>query len=149
MNHSEPPEYLAFLEAYPEETQILARALRQNLLDILPAVNEFIYDATNTVGSGFSLTERKQDHFLHLPTYTKYVNIGFNQGAFLNDPENRLQGNGSKIRHIKLTKETDLEDPYIIDLINQAITHAPQSDKSPSGKIEIIVMNGPKRRPAK
>jgi len=149
MNHPEPPEYLEFLEAYPQETQTLARVLRQKLLDLLPAVNEFIYDATNTVGSGFSLTERKQDHFLHLPTYTKYVNLGFNQGALLNDPENRLQGKGAKIRHIKLTSESSLDDPYLIDLINQAIAHAPKSDVPPSGKIEIIVMNGPKRRPAK
>ncbi|MFM9874605.1 MAG: DUF1801 domain-containing protein [Fimbriimonadaceae bacterium] len=149
MNHPEPPEYLGFLEAYPQETQALARALRQKLLDILPTINEFIYDATNTVGSGFSLTERKQDHFIHLPTYTKYVNIGFNQGALLNDPENRLQGNGAKIRHIKLTKASDLDDSYLVDLINQALQLATKSESTPSGKIEIIVMNGPKRRPAR
>jgi len=143
----EPPEYLEFLAPYPEATQELARALRHRLIELLPPCIETIWDAVNTVGPAYGFTEKNVECFLHLPTYTKYVNLGFNQGASLRDPENRLQGSGARIRHIKLTRVEDLDDPYIQDLIRQAHETAFRGPEPIIPRTIIRVMDGPKRRP--
>ncbi len=143
----EPVEFVEFLAPYPVATQTLARALRQRLVALLPPCIETIWDATNTVGPSYGFTEKNADHFIHLPAYTKYVNIGFTQGASLSDPEGRLQGSGAKIRHIKLTRAEDLDDPYIHDLIRQAVDSAVQVPDPVEARTIIRVMDGPKRRP--
>lgn len=147
MNLPEPPEYLEFLAPYPASTQELARGLRQKLVALLPPCIEIIWDATNTVGPSYGFTEKNADHFIHLPAYTKYVNIGFTLGAFLNDPEGRLVGSGARIRHIKLTRTEDLDDPYLHDLVRQAVARAVHSPEPVEERSIIRVMDGPKRRP--
>ncbi len=117
------------------------------LVNALPACIETLWDATNTVVMGYGFTEKNADHFIHLPVYTKYVNIGFSQGATLNDPEGRLQGSGSRIRHIKLTKAEDLDDAYVLDLIRQAHESALLPNEIIKPYTMIRVMEGPKRRP--
>ncbi|MBX3117793.1 MAG: DUF1801 domain-containing protein [Fimbriimonadaceae bacterium] len=143
----ESPEYVEFLSPYPEPTRILARGLRKRLLELLPSCIETVWDATNAVGVAFGFTEHNADHFIHLPVYTKHVNIGFSHGAQFNDPEGRLCGNGSRIRHIRLNRLEDLDDPYLHDLIRQAHESAVQSDEPVQPRTIIRVMEGPKRRP--
>ncbi|HLO97541.1 MAG TPA: DUF1801 domain-containing protein, partial [Fimbriimonas sp.] len=116
----EPPEYVEFLAPYPAATQDLARGLRNRLVELLPSCIETVWDATNTVGVAYGFTEKNADHFIHLPAYTKYVNIGFSHGAQLDDPEGRLSGTGARIRHLKLTAVDQLDDRYVQDLIRQA-----------------------------
>ena len=145
--HPEPPEYLEFLQTYPQNTVKLARGLRQAILDILPPCVEIIWDATNTVGPSYGFTDKNRDHFIHLPTYTNFVNIGFTKGASLDDPEGRLVGAGAKIRHIKLNQLDDLNDPYVRKLIDQALMTADRPKVPVNPCIVIRQMEGPKRRP--
>lgn len=147
MNLPEPPEYVEFLTPYPPATQDLARALRARLIELLPPCIETVWDATNAVGVAYGFTEKNADHFIHLPVYTKYVNIGFSHGAYLDDPEKRLQGTGARIRHIRLTKVEDLDDPYVIGLIRQASQSASEGFEPVEARTIIRVMAGPKRRP--
>ena len=147
MKLPEPPEYVEFLAPYPDATQALARALRQRLVELLPDCIETVWDATNAVAVAYGFTEKNADHFIHLPVYTKYVNIGFSKGAFLQDPKGRLQGSGARIRHLRLIHAEDLDDPYVQDLIRQAVEAAgPVLDPVEPRSI-IRVMEGPKRRP--
>jgi hypothetical protein len=142
-----PPEYAEFLTPYPKATQELAVALREKLVQLLPDCIETLWDATNTVGMAYGFTEKNADHFLHLPVYTKYVNIGFSQGAALQDPEMRLKGSGARIRHIRLTRPEELDDPYLYDLIRQAHETALRPVHPIEPRTIIRVMEGPKRRP--
>lgn len=145
----EPPEFVEFLAPYPPATQELARGLRKRMVSILPPCIETVWDATNAVGVAYGFTEKNADHFLHLPVYTKYVNLGFSHGAFLHDPEGRLLGKGSRIRHIRLNKPEDLDDPYILTLIRQAYEEAVNSTVPVEARTIVRVMDGPKRRPRK
>lgn len=147
MHLPEPPELVEFLAPYPASTQELARGLRQKLVNILPPCIEIVWDATNAVGPSYGFTEKNADHFVHLPVYTKYVNIGFTLGAFLDDPEGRLKGSGAKIRHIKLTRVEDLDDPYLQGLVRQAVESAVQGPEPVEARSIVRVMDGPKRRP--
>ncbi len=144
---TEPNEYVDFLAPYPEGTQELARGLRNRLVDLLPPCIETVWDATNAVGVAYGFSELNRDHFIHLPVYTKYVNIGFSDGASLSDPEQRLKGSGARIRHIKLTRVDDLDDPYLHGLIAQACQLAKQPSSPITPQTIIRVMDGPKRRP--
>ncbi len=149
MRLPEPPEYVEFLQPYPASTQVLARALREKLIALLPDCIETVWDATNAVGVAYGFTEKNADHFLHLPVYTKYVDIGFSFGASLDDPEGRLIGKGARVRHVKLTKPEELDDPYLQGLIQQSIAQAPHSGLIVEPRTCIRVMDGPKRRPKK
>lgn len=147
MNLPEPPEYLEFLAPYPAATQELARGLRARLVALLPPCVEVLWDATNAVGVAYGFTEVNRDAFIHLPVYTKYVNLGFNRGTELDDPERRLKGTGSLIRHVKLTSVEDLDDPYVLGLLRQAIDGARRPSEAEAPRTVIRVMEGPKRRP--
>lgn len=146
-NISEPPELIEFLAPFSPEIQTLARHLRRRMLELLPPCIEIVWDATNTVGSTFGFTEKNRDHFIHLPAYTAYVNLGFSFGTSLHDPEGRLDGSGARIRHLRINKAEELEDPYVLDLIQQAHRCAPYSGDLVEPKTLIRVMEGPKRRP--
>ena len=147
MNLPEPSEWVEFLAPYPVPTQELARGLRRKIVQLLPACIETVWDATNAVGVAYGFTERNRDHFLHLPVYTKYVNLGFAHGANLDDPESRLKGTGGRIRHLRLNAIDDLDDPYLHDLIRQAVEQAVQSPEPIEARTIVRVMEGPKRRP--
>lgn len=142
-----PPEYLQFLAPYPAATQELAVACREALIAMLPDCVEVLWDATNTVGMGYGFTEKTRDHFIHLPAYTKYVNLGFAFGSSLDDPEGRLQGTGARIRHIRISRVEDLHDPYVQDLVRQAVDSAPRPATPEPARTVVRVMEGPKRRP--
>ncbi len=143
----EPPEYLQFLAPYPAATQVLAQEVRRRVLELFPPCVETVWDAINTVGSAFGFTERNADHFLHIPVYTKYMNIGFSHGALFDDPEGRLKGTGARIRHIRLDRVEDLDDPYLQGLIRQAVETAAHSTEPVVARTIIRVMDGKKRRP--
>lgn len=143
----EPPEYVEFLAPYPTATQALARGLRAKIVELLPPCIETVWDATNAVGVAYGFTERNADHFIHLPAYTKYVNLGFSFGASLNDPAGRLKGTGARIRHLRMDRVEDLDDPYVLGLIRQAIETAPRPEGEVEPRTIIRVMDGPKRRP--
>ncbi len=143
----EPPEYVEYLAPYSPEIQTLARGLRKRVLELLPPCIETIWDATNAVGVAFGFNEKNRDHFIHLPVYTTYVNLGFSDGASLQDPEKRLKGTGTRIRHLRLTSLEDLEDPYVLDLIQQAQQSAVRGPDPVQPRSIVRVMEGPKRRP--
>lgn len=147
MELPEPVALVEFLGPYPPATQELARALRGRIVALLPPCVETVWDATNAVGVAYGFTERNREHFLHLPVYTKYVNLGFSHGTSLDDPEGRLAGSGARIRHVKLESAEDLDDPYLHDLVRQAWETAVRPEGPVEPRTIVRVMEGPKRRP--
>ena len=153
MDRPPPQELLEFLAPYPSETVELYLEAREFLLSFAPEANEVIWDAANAVTLGLSFTDRWQDGFVHLPAYNnhinlgfnKHINLGFNRGAELHDPERRLIGTGSTVRHVRLNTMI-FDDPYVRALIEQARDRAPNFGES-RGTTTIRIMAGKKRRP--
>ena len=48
------------------------------------------------------------------------MNLGFNQGATLADPDGILEGNGKQIRHIKIRTPSDLARPEVRAYVQRA-----------------------------
>src|SRR5262245_11517687 len=95
-----PPELRGFLEAYEPAIAKLFFATRKVVLGAAPGASELVYDAYNAVTVAYSFSERLREAFCHVAAYRGYVNLGFNRGAALADPEGLLVGTGARIRHV-------------------------------------------------
>jgi hypothetical protein len=88
-------------------------ALRSVVLEEAPDAIESIAKGY-AVAIGFSFTGKPmKDGFCHIVTYQAHVNLGFNRGAQLPDPNRILAGTGKSIRHITIRNEHELEHPAI------------------------------------
>ena len=118
------PELLQFLAPYDAAIQKLALEVRAYLLTVEPRATETIYDAYNAVAIGYSFTGRLKECYCHIAVYSKHVNLGFNRGADLNDPQKILQGKGSQVRHVTIHEKDDLGGTYLKGLVRAAIVNA-------------------------
>ena len=123
------PEYLKLLERYSGEVQKLALATRKVILDEAPGASEFVYEVY-TIADHFAFTNRPSDAFVFTTVHTGWVNLGFNFGAVLPDPDGLLRGEGKLIRHIRIARPVDLDAPGVRELIRAAIVEAdrPEGD---------------------
>ena len=70
---------------------------------------------------GFSFTGKPlKDGFCHVVTYSTHVNLGFNRGALLPDPNGVLMGTGKAIRHISIRNQSELDRPFVRRYIQQS-----------------------------
>jgi hypothetical protein len=101
----------------------LALALREMVLEEAPAAVERLVRVYALV-FWYSLTGRMTDAFCQVVVYTKGVNLMFNRGAELDDPDGVLVGEGKIIRHIKVRRPEDLKNPHLRKFIRAALKHA-------------------------
>ena len=156
MSHSPPVALMKFLKPYDRDVRDLALQLRQVVLDEMGSCYENIYDAYSAVAVGYGTSQRLSDGIFHIAVYAKGVNLGFNQGATLEDPKGILEGKGSRIRHIKIRTPEDLQRPEIRSYIRRARKAAlrdarklGERTKKPKGVVSTVKAIYPKkRRPA-
>jgi hypothetical protein len=145
------PELLQFLKAYDPAVGELALAVRRLVLEEAPAASEIVYDAYNAVALGFTLTGRFREAFCHVAVYTAHVNLGFNHGAYLPDPDGLLEGTGKHIRHLRLTRLEDLRRPHLRRFLRAALAHMRGrggSARELEEPITVIKTTARKRRPS-
>jgi hypothetical protein len=141
------PRLLGFLAVYDRHIAELALALREMVLEAAPEAIESIYDAYNAVAIGFSFTGRLKDGFCHIATYAHHVNLGFNRGASLPDPQEVLEGTGKAIRHIKMARQSDLAAPFLPRYLQAAIAQVGgPPEKALHGAKSVVRGNYPKKR---
>jgi hypothetical protein len=144
------PDYLEFLRPYGPEITALALAVRAFVMREAPGAVELIYDAYNAVATGYSFTGRPSDGCIHIAVYAKWVNLGFQRGSQLPDPERRLKGSGNWVRHVRITCVEDLSDPAIRALVKAAIEGAvyPDPKFAPKAGSVVRAIYPRKRRPS-
>jgi len=121
-----PPDrvLLGYLASYDPHVSRLALALREIVLEEAPDAVESIVRGYAVV-IAFSFTGKPlKDGFCHVVTYSSYVNLGFNRGALLPDPNRVLAGTGKLIRHITIRNEQDLNRTLIRRYLQTAIEQA-------------------------
>src|SRR6266436_8811170 len=111
--YSAPPALIKFLKPYEREIRELALQLRALLLEEMGPCYENIYDAYSAVAIGYGTSDRLSDGIFHIAVYAKHVNLGFNEGATLDDPRGILLGKGNRIRHITIKTPEDIKRPEI------------------------------------
>jgi hypothetical protein len=100
----------------------LAARTRALIRDVMPDVVEVPWTRQRVVGYGVG-PKKMSEHFCHITFHKNHVNLGFNYGSELPDPEGLLQGTGKLLRHVKITTPEDLSNPALRRLVEAATTH--------------------------
>ena len=154
MKYSPPNALIKFLKPYDQEVRDAALKLRALVLEEMAPCFENIYDAYSAVAIGYGTSDRLSDGVFHIAVYSKHVNLGFNDGASLDDPKGILQGSGKQIRHITIKTAEDLERPelraYIRRARKKALADARKLGealpKKPEGVVSTVKAVYPKKR---
>lgn len=141
------PAYVDFLSALDPAVRDLALAARAAVLVAAPDAGELAYDAYNAVALAFTFSGRLKEAFAHVAAYAGHVNLGFNQGAALPDPDRRLRGAGKAIRHVRLLVERDLADASVQALICVAAAGAVRPVGAGEAGVAVRRTSGVRRRP--
>jgi hypothetical protein len=132
---------------YTPEIAATARAALVRLRRQVPGAVEMVYDNYNALVIGFSPSERASDAVLSIARYPKWVTLFFLEGAWLPDPKGLLQGNGTRVRGIRLDRAADIDAPAVRALIRAALEQA-EVRIDPAGRRRMMIKSiSPKQRP--
>ena len=59
--------------------------------------------------------------FCYMKAFKKHINFGFWRGVQLDDPEGLLQGEGGKMRHVKITSPDDIQPDAFKAFVRAAV----------------------------
>jgi hypothetical protein len=134
------------MSKYSPEIQSLAKEILERMRKLTPGATEFVYDNYAALVIGFGPTDRPSDAVMSIALYPRWVNLGFLEGALLDDPQGILRGTGTQFRNIKLTASADMDAPAVRALIAQAIANAAQPfNRRRRRKIDIRVISAKQR----
>ena len=108
-------------EASPD-VRDLVRHTRALIRDVYPNVVEVPWPKQRVIGYGVG-PRKMSEHFCYVAVHKDHVNLGFNYGAELPDPEGLLEGPGKLLRHTKIAAPEDLACPALRALLETASTH--------------------------
>ena len=117
------PDFQFLLDFKDRELIELFKNLRAYILEMFPDSNELLYH-THALTAVFSISDKLSDAFCMIPIYTNHLNLGFNKGMLLKDPNKLLTGTGNLIRHIDVKKTSDYRNAKVKALIQEAIDFA-------------------------
>jgi len=128
------PDFQFLLEFKDQEIIDLFTDLREYILALYPDSNELVYH-THALTAVFSISDKLSDAFCMLPIYTNHLNLGFNKGTLLKDPNKLLTGTGNLIRHVDVKKTSDYRNSKVKALIQEAIDFANKDMDKPTKSI--------------
>lgn len=136
MKNSRPihPDFQYFLDFKDRALIDLFKDLREFILELYPDSNELVYH-THALTAVFSISEKLSDAFCMLPIYSNHLNLGFNKGTLLKDPDRLLTGTGTLIRHIDVKETGDYRNPEVKALIQEAINFAIKDMDKPTKSV--------------
>ncbi len=133
MSNARPihPDFLFYLKEKEQSIVNLFLDLRAYLFELYPEGNELLYH-THALTAVFSISEKLGDAYCHIPVYTQHINLGFNKGALLEDPDHLLTGTGKLIRHIAIQVPVDYRNDQVRTLVKRAIEFAEKDMDKPT-----------------
>ncbi len=113
------PTFEAILHQSAPEIAELARRIRALIFEVAPDAVEVISPEDRVARYGFSHSKHSQPVYIALPT--GWARLGFYDGGELPDPEHLLEGEGKRLRHIKICSMNDLDKPAVRELVRLAM----------------------------
>jgi hypothetical protein len=102
-----------WLEQQPPELAAIARMWFLRMRQCGDDVRELMHDGCPVACVG-------DTPFGYVNAFRAHVNVGFFMGAALHDPLRLLQGNGRRMRHVKVRPGENVNVAALVDLINAA-----------------------------
>ncbi len=137
----------SFMSRYAPEVAACARRALIRMRKRLPGAVELVYDNYNALVIGFGPSERASEAIFSIALYPRWVNLFFLQGASLPDPAGRLRGNGKFVRNIVLRDATEMDEPEVRKLIDEAVRRASTPIDGNSRRRLVIRSISAKQRP--
>ena len=131
-------ELNAFIDKYKPTVAGDARRALTFLTDRLPSATRLVYDNYNALVVGFGPCDKASAAILSIAVYPQYVRLFFLSGVGLPDPNGLLEGNGARVRSIKLQPISQIEAPAVGALIDAAVADA-RIPLPPDGKGPLII----------
>ena len=127
-------DFQSLLDFKEQEVIELFVDLRQFILELYPQSNELLYH-THALTTVFSISDKLSDAFCMIPIYSNHLNLGFNKGTLLKDPDKILKGTGKLIRHISVKTSKDYRNSKVKHLIKEAFDFAINDMDKPNKSI--------------
>lgn len=101
--------------------QRLVGTMRRSIQKRLPTAHELVYEYRDWFVISFSPNENGMDGVLAIRGDTNGVQLYFNRGKGLADPEKLLKGSAKLVRFIEMEGASTLARPAVVRLIDAAI----------------------------
>lgn len=108
----------AWIAQWPEGHGRVLSHLRELILAAIPDVVEFINWSRPCYGT------KSGSLICYLHASKSHVNLGFEKGTSLVDPDKLREGTGKNMRHIKFRHDQDIDDPAVSAMLGQALAIA-------------------------
>jgi hypothetical protein len=110
----------AFLSNYDLKVQEICLQLRKIVLELLPEMEEKLYEGWKNISYGTGESRSDKDLILYIAPFKDSVNLGFFRGTLLQDPHKLLKGTGKLLRHIKIKAMKDINEAQLREMILEA-----------------------------
>ena len=120
-----PDAGLELLARFSEPVRAAMLQLRNRILGIMPRAHEVLVDVGYTVALRYGPDARMKSTFVYVAGFAGHANLGFLNGASLNDPDHVLDGAGAAMRHVKFESLAQIAaakwlDRYLLAALVQA-----------------------------
>jgi len=115
----DPAAFAQLLDASSPAVADIVRALDGLIRRVDPDVVQVVWTHQRTVGYGVG-PKKFTEHYCYLDVYARHVNLGFNEGAKLDDRDGVLSGKGAMFRNLKVADAAQADDARLPDLLRQA-----------------------------
>ena len=106
------PQVDQYINELSGEIQEISSKVRETIFEVIP-------DAVEELKWGMPCYSKAKS-FCYIKAAKKHVNLGFDQGANMDDPDGLLEGTGKSMRHIKLKPGKPFPEEQIKVLIKQS-----------------------------
>jgi hypothetical protein len=110
------PDVEAWFSRPDEKLRWVARTWFEQMRACGPDVRELLHDGHPTACV-------QDAAFAYVDAFSAHANVGFYQGAALDDPAGLLEGSGKRMRHVKLLWGQPVNDAALGELIAAAYRH--------------------------
>ncbi|MBI1805737.1 MAG: DUF1801 domain-containing protein [Ignavibacteria bacterium] len=120
-----------FLKPYPLRIQRLSQCLCALIKNTVPDLVEIVYGGWRLIG--YRVIERKKSHyFCYVAPFEDHVQLGFEYGTLLSDPNHLLTGKGTQVRQVVIRRAHDISTEKLSMLIAEAAMVALDRKKYPA-----------------
>jgi hypothetical protein len=117
-------EIAAFLAGYPASMREISEFLSELMRQAMPLARETLDARHNHLG--YALILSLSERICYICPMRDYVRLGFMYGASLPDPDRLLQGEGKRLRHVKIGSMSDAQNPAVRALVTAANAIGPK-----------------------
>lgn len=136
---------------YTPEMAEAITACRRKLCARVPRGFELVYDNYNALAIGYAHADKASAAIVSVAGYPRWVTLFFLYGKGLPDPDGLLEGDGVRVRSIRLASPNDLDKPAVQRLLTLALApHEADFAAAPPLRtvVKAVAAKQRERRPA-